>query len=866
MSGAVTRPVPDSELPARQAQRVLVAGSVVGVGLRRHLSQVAGECGLDGTARTVRDQVVVEVAGPPAALAEFVHRVSTQAPRPARVSLVDVVELEGMTPHPGTGFRVLFDDVDPPMAAGLDGTSRAGHTTGHTYGHVSGTTHEGRPPSATEPSGAEPSGAEPSGEPSPWADRGICPACLRELFDPADRRYRYPFLSCRLCGPRQSLLDELPPYGRPSAFGEGPDDCLPGLPGLPGFAPCAACTAEREDPAGRRHHAPATACPECGPHLTWRTSRADGDDGSGWGDRGGRLWAGGTSGDRRSDAEALAAAVETVAAGGVVAVKGPGGYQLVCDATVPRAVARLRSRTHRWTRPLTVLAPDLSVARAVADLGTAEVDLLVSPSRPVVLAPLRRSRLPIAAGVSAGSDHVGLALPATPLQALLVHDLDRPLVVTGAHPAEEPVVVDDALVPARLAGLADGFLGHDLPIRTRTRSSVHWVVRGRPAVLRRGRGVVPTAVPLPFAARQPVLAVGAQLSHTCTLAGDSRAYVGEQLGDLTSPAKLDAFEQELNRLVPLVGGTPAAVAHDLHPGYLASQYARRWPQDRRIAVQHHHAHVAACAAEHGVTGTFLGVAYDGPGLGDDGTLWGGEILVADLRGYHRAGRFGRAPLPGGELAARSPIRTALGYLLAGERLGGAPIDPDLLGARTERLSARELETVRRMVTGGVNSPPASSAARLVDAVAGLLGLREDAAYEGEAATVLETAARGRREEELPWRIVTADGVRVYDPVVTLAAVLSGMADGVSVGRLAAAFHATLVAVTVALCVDAGHEAGVRTVCLAGSTFTNRLLLGGVVDGLEREGFDVFVPERVPTDDSGVSYGQAAVAAARMAAG
>ncbi|GAA2757948.1 carbamoyltransferase HypF [Actinopolymorpha rutila] len=850
MSGAVTRPVPESELPARQAQRVLVAGSVVGVGLRRHLSLVAGECGLDGTARTVRDQVVVEVAGPPAALAEFVHRVSTQAPRPARVSLVDVVELEGMTPHPGTGFRVLFDDVDPPVAAGSGRASLAAHPARPVH------TRAGR--DDLPPSGAEPDGALPAG-----ADRGVCPACLRELFDPADRRYRYPFLSCRHCGPRHSLLAELPPDGMLGALGEGPEDRA--STALAGFALCAACAAERDDPAGRRHHAPALACPECGPHLTWRTAQAGGD-GRGWGDGGGRLWAGAASGDRLSDADALAAAAEMVAAGGVVAVKGPGGYQLVCDATAPRAVARLRARTHRWTRPLTVLAPDLSVARAVADLGTTEIDLLVSPSRPVVLAPLRRSRLPIAAGVSVGSDHVGLALSATPLQALLVHDLDRPLAVTGAHPAEEPVVADDADAPARLAGLADGFLGHDLPIRTRARDSVYWVVRGRPAVLRRGRGLVPAAVPLPVPARQPVLAVGVQLSHTCTLAGDSRAYVGEQLGDLTSPAKLDAFERELGRLVPLVGGTPAIVAHDLHPGYLASQYARRWPQDRRIAVQHHHAHVAACAAEHGVTGTFLGVAYDGPGLGDDGTLWGGEILVADLRGYRRAGRFGRAPLPGGELAARSPIRTALGYLLAGERLGGAPIDPDLIGARTERLSARELETVRRMVTGGVNSPPASSAARLVDAVAGLLGLREDAAYEGEAATVLETAARGRREEELPWRIVTADGVRVYDPGVTLAAVLSGMADGVSVGRLAAAFHATLVAVTVALCVDAGREAGVRTVCLAGSTFTNRLLTGGVVDALGREGFEVLVPEQVPTDDSGVSYGQAAVAAARLAAG
>ncbi|MGW5364673.1 carbamoyltransferase HypF [Actinopolymorpha pittospori] len=789
-------PVPESQISTRQGQRVVLDGTVLGVGLRPYVQRLASKLGLDGTARAVRGRLVIEVAGPPETLTSFVREICDHAPPPATVREAVVVDLEGVVPSAGTGFHMVRTVVAEQSGA-----------------------------LASEPDGLHP-------------DLPTCAECMRELFDPADRRYRYPFLSCAACGPRSSIIDELPLDRARTA--------------MAGFAMCAACEEEYADPRSRRFRAPAQACPTCGPRLWWRAAS---DQGPVRRD---------VREDVREEDDALTAAVELIAAGGILAVKSVGGYQLMCDATEPRTVARLRARKRRWTSAFPLMVADVDVARSIARISFAEEQLLTSAQRPTVLAPLRRTRLPIA-GAGAGSDQIGLSLAPTPLHALLLHELDRPVVVTSGNQAEQPMVIaDEEEAMERLAGLADGFLLHDQPIRARGEESLCWVVAGRPSVLRRGRGLAQGALRLPVPARRPILAAGAQLAHTFALAAAERIVVSAHVGDLANTTRLEVFERDLAQLSSLTGITPEVVAHDLHPGYLASQYAGRWPASGRIAVQHHHAHVAACAAEHQVTRPFLGIAYDGLGIGDDGTFWGGEVLLADLRTYRRVGRFGMAPLPGGEAAIRRPVHMALGYLLGGERLGGAPIEPELIRAYTERLPDREIETVRRMVRGGVNSPVASSAARLMDAVASLLRLREDAAYEGAAATVLEAAARERREEELPWRVVTNDGVRVYDPTSTLAAVLAGVADGVPVGRLAAAFHATLTAVTLALCVDTGRESGVDVVCLSGSVFQNRLLTTSVVDALRLEGFEVFVPEQLPTNDGGVSFGQAAVAAARMA--
>jgi hydrogenase maturation protein HypF len=389
-------------------------------------------------------------------------------------------------------------------------------------------------------------------------------------------------------------------------------------------------------------------------------------------------------------------------------------------------------------------------------------------------------------------------------------------------------------------------------------------------VVRRARGYAPAPLRLPRPVERPLLACGAQLKHTFALAAGDRVVMSPHIGDLSDSDTFDAFERGLAHLSGLVGIVPEIVAHDLHPAYLSTQYARRCSElgagrggGRGVPVQHHHAHLASCAAEHDLTRTFIGVAYDGLGFGGDGTLWGGEIMIADLARYRRVGRFGRAPLPGGEAAIRRPARMALAYLFGAEQLGrGGGVDPDAVGRFTERLPRREVEVVCRMMARGINSPPASSAGRLFDAVASLLGLCDDASYEGQAAIALEAAAGSRLGRELPWRLVNRDGMHIFDPVPTVAAVARGVAEGAPVAELATAFHATIVAVTAAMCVEVRRSTGLRTVCLSGGVFQNRLLTEGLREALQGADFEVFTNQRVPTNDGGISYGQAAVAAAR----
>lgn len=380
-------------------------------------------------------------------------------------------------------------------------------------------------------------------------------------------------------------------------------------------------------------------------------------------------------------------------------------------------------------------------------------------------------------------------------------------------------------------------------------------------VVRRARGYAPAPVPLPLGAPEPLLALGAELKHTFTLAAGSRAVVGPHTGDLEDADTFAAFERNLAHLCRVEGLTPAVAVHDLHPAYLSTQYAARW--DRRVAVQHHHAHAVSCAAEHGLTGPFLGVTHDGLGIGDDGTLWGGELLVADLARYRRFARFSRAPLPGGSPPSRRPARMALGYLLGAERIGAGGIDPSLAGDFVGRLDPAEVTVVQRMVSRHLNSPLASSAGRLFDAAAALLGLRDDASYEGEAAVALESAAAGGDHGELPWQLARVEGLWVYDAVPTLAALLHQRAAGVATDVIAARFHATVAAVTLALVDRAAAQTGLRDVCLSGGVFQNRLLAEAVLTGLHEAGLHGFVNQRVPCNDGGTSYGQAAVATARL---
>lgn len=757
----------------RAARTITVFGTVQGVGFRPFVHRTATRLGLDGWVLNRGGHVEMAVAGPADALDAFVGLLREDAPLLAEVRRVQVTRPAGAPPAAGSGFTVR-----PSVEADM-------------------VTAQEVPP-----------------------DAATCDACLAELFDPADRRYRYPFVNCTDCGPRATVIEDLP-YDRARTT-------------MRSFALCGMCAAEYADAGDRRFHAEPVACPGCGPRLCW---------------------------DGLTGETALKAAVGVVLDGGIVAVKGLGGYQLVCDATDAGAVARLRDRKRRPVKPFAVMVGGLAAARRLAGLSATERALLISPARPVVLAAARRGG--VVAGVHPGTHRIGMFLPTTGLHHLLLHDLDRPLVVTSGNACGEPMAIDEEAARSGLGGVADGFLHHDRPIRARYDDSVVRAVGRTVLTVRRARGYAPAPLALPRPASVPLVAAGAQLKHTFALAEGKRAFLGPHTGDLEDVGTLDAFETSYADMVRLTGIEPRAVAHDLHPGYLSTQWAQGLPVRRRIAVQHHHAHVAACAAEHGVRGKFIGVAYDGLGLGDDGTLWGGEILVADLTGYRRAGRFATAPLPGGAAAVRRPARTALGHLWGAEPLGTTPPPASLAGRFTGRLAAHEVRTVRAMVERGVNCPRASSAGRLFDAAASLLGLGDDATYEGQAAVALEAAAGTTAAEALPWRLVRAGGLWVYDSVPTLTALLEGAASGEPVNRLAAAFHRAVAEVTAGLVERVVAAGAPRTVCLSGGCFQNGRLLGEVRALLRAQGLRVLVGSAVPVNDGGISYGQAAIAAARV---
>ncbi|GHF37419.1 carbamoyltransferase HypF [Streptomyces griseosporeus] len=756
------------------ARHFHVEGIVQGVGFRPFVYRTAAELGLSGWVANVDGQVEGEVAGAAPAIEEFAGRLRAGAPALARVRRVSLTRVAG-PPADRAGFEVR---QSAPRAAGA-------------------LVREVPP------------------------DAAICDACLRELRDPADRRHRYPFVNCTDCGPRATIIEDLP-YDRVRTT-------------MRRFPLCPACAAEYADPGDRRFHAEPIACPACGPRLAWDDLRGE---------------------------EALRAAVRTIAAGGIVALKGLGGYQLVCDATDARAVAELRRRKRRPSKPLAVMVADVPAAARLAHIGVAELRVLTGPERPVVLLPRRawRGPPPLAPAVHPGLRRVGLFLPTTGLHHLLLDELGRPLVVTSGNLGGAPLAIDDAQARRDLTGVADGFLTHDRPIRSRYDDSVV-AFSGRTRItVRRARGLAPAPLALPVS--EPVAGVGAQLKHTFTLAADGRAHLGPHTGDLADLATHEAFLASYGRLKHLTGIEPRVLAHDLHPGYLSTQWAEA--QDLpRVAVQHHHAHVAACAAEHQVRGPFVGVAYDGLGLGDDGTLWGGEILLADLTGYRRAGRFARAPLPGGEAAVRHPSRTALGHLLGTERLGGPVLDGGLLRSFTDRLDPAEVAAVGAMITRDVNCPRASSAGRLFDAAASLLGITDEVGYEGEAAVLLEAAAGQEHAEPLAWRVLRVGGLWVYDSAPTLTDLLRRRLGGEPVGHLAAAFHLTLALVTAELVARVVADGAPRTVCLGGGCFVNRRLLVEVRRRLRAQGLKVVVGGQVPVGDGGISYGQAAVAAARL---
>jgi hydrogenase maturation protein HypF len=631
----------------------------------------------------------------------------------------------------------------------------------------------------------------PTGRTAPIpADVATCDDCLRELHDPADRRHRYPFTNCTQCGPRFTIVTGVP-YDRP-------------LTTMSAFAMCEECRREYEDPRDRRFHAEPVCCPACGPRLALEQP-------------GSRPLLGD---------EALQGAVGLLRSGLIVAVKGLGGYHLACDAGDEEAVARLRGRKLREDKPFAVMTAEPEL---LAHVAPEELALLRSRERPIVLVR-RRDGAPVAASAAPGSPWLGLLLPYTPLHHLLLEDAGRALVMTSGNRSDEPIATDDDEARERLGTIADAFLAHDRRIHRRCEDSV--VRRGFP--VRRSRGYVPGALPLPVPARRPLLAVGAELKSTFCVARAAEAFPSPHLGDLDSELSYRAFRTDLALYLAMLGVRPETIAHDLHPEYLATKWALE--QDARlVGVQHHHAHAAACLAEHGETHPALALVFDGTGYATDGTLWGGELLRCDLAGFERVAHLEPVPLPGGEAAIRQPWRIAAAHL---ER-AGRPVP-------WERWSA-----VRASLA--VNAPLSSGMGRLFDAVAALLGVREEVTYEGQAAIELEQLAGEAQAEPYDWRF--GDGAAL------VALVHDDLAAGRDRAKLAAAFHETVAAAAAAACAEAAEP---RTVLLSGGTFQNLRLLAATTRRLERDGFRVLSHRLVPPNDGAVSYGQAAVAAARGA--
>ena len=655
-------------------------------------------------------------------------------------------------------------------------------------------------------------------------DTATCEDCLREMRDRHDRRFGYPFINCTNCGPRFTIIRDVP-YDRPNTT-------------MASFAMCPPCAREYHDPADRRFHAQPVCCPDCGPAL--RLVDAGGQPVTG---------------------DPIAATAGLLADGLVVAVKGLGGFHLAADASSEHAVAALRSRKHREDKPFAVMAASLEGARLLCEVDEAAERVLTSPRRPIVLLP-RRPGAPLAGTVAPGNRHLGVMLPYTPLHHLLAGQLARPFVLTSGNVSDEPIAYRDEDAISRLAGIADAYLVHDRGIHMRTDDSVTRTFRGRELPVRRSRGHAPQPLRLPVAAGRPVLACGAELKNTFCLAKGRYAFVSHHIGDLENYETLRSFADGIAHFQRLFDIQPELCAYDLHPEYLSTKYAHDLAGVELLGVQHHHAHVASCLADNSEAGPVIGVAFDGTGFGTDGTIWGGEFLRSDLTGFERLGYFQPVPMPGGAAAVRQPWRMTAAYLDAA--YGGAPPEDLAVIRRNEGQWAAVTALARR----GVNAPPTSSAGRLFDAVASLLGVRDAINYEGQAAVELEQLADPAERAGYPVRLDPAgDGlpfkVRGADVVRAAAGELLA---GVPVPVIAARFHHWVAAAIVAGCERIRCETGLEAAALSGGVFQNGLLLGAATAGLEQRGFRVLLHHRVPPNDGGISLGQAAVAAARDQAG
>ena len=763
-------------MSAVSARHIHVSGVVQGVGFRPFIYGLARRYALTGWVMNTSSGVEIEVQGGDGALDAFTRAITAEAPPLSRVERVTVRSAQA-------NGAATFEIRHSAAQAGA-------------YQPVS-------PNVAT------------------------CDDCLAEVFDPSNRRYRYAFTNCTNCGPRFTIIQDIP-YDRPATT-------------MAGFEMCPDCRAEYENPLDRRFHAQPIACPVCGPKLAIAPSAAH--PLAEWDDL---------------PADPIEAARALIRRCHIVAVKGLGGYHLACDATHPDAVRLLRQRKGRAAKPFAVMAADLDTARALCELDAAAEQALTVRERPIVLLPWRAGS-PIAPEVAPGLRELGVMLPYTPLHALLLEpaaDFPPALVMTSGNFSEEPIATDDEDALRRLAPLCDAFLLHNRPIHIRCDDSVVQPVSGAIVPLRRSRGYAPYPVPLPFDA-PPLLATGAEMKNTFCVARDRSAFMSQHIGELGSYDARRSYERSVEHLSRLYRVEPQIVAHDAHPDYAATRYAMSRPEPK-IAVQHHHAHLASCLAEHGIPPgePAIGVIFDGTGLGPDGAIWGGEVLVGSYDGYERFAHLRYVPLPGGDAATLRPYRAALAHLWA----AGIAWDDDL--APASALTDQERTVLAQQLARRVNAPDTSSMGRLFDAAASLAGVLHEVTYEAQAAIWLESQADQDKRAAYPFDITRRPhgGPYQIDPAPALRALIADRRAGVSIPAMAARFHNGVAALIRDGCVLAREHTGLNTVALSGGVFQNKRLLAGAVPLLQAAGFTVLTHALVPANDGGLALGQAAIAA------
>ncbi|MGB8465723.1 MAG: carbamoyltransferase HypF [Terrimicrobiaceae bacterium] len=747
--------------------RVIIQGAVQGVGFRPFVYRLARELGLNGWVLNSTRGVFVEVEGEGGTVRRFVLRLEKEKPPRAIIQSLEFVVLD---PAGYEDFEIRYSDE----------------------------------------------GGEKSVLILP--DIATCPDCLRETFDPLDRRYRYPFTNCTNCGPRFSIIEALP-YDRSKTS-------------MKKFAMCPQCDREYHDPTDRRFHAQPNACPLCGPQIEF------------WDAAGHFL----IRGDR-----ALRQAADLVRSGSILALKGLGGFQLIVDARDDAAVARLRDRKRREEKPFALMARSLEAVRELCVVSDLEERILISSEAPIVLLERRMGGGRLAASLAPGNPALGVMLPYTPLHHLLLRELGFEIVATSGNLSDEPICIDEMEAAGRLKGIADGFLVHDRPIVRHVDDSVVRVMCGRELMLRRARGYAP----LPVHLKEPlpcVLALGAHLKNSVALSVGSSVFISQHIGDLATSQAFEAFRRVTEDFLHLWEATPEVVACDLHPEYLSTKHACRIAAPVH-AVQHHWAHVLSCMAENEIEPPALGVSWDGTGYGTDGTIWGGEFLLARGASFERVARFRHFRLPGGEVAIRQPSRAALGVLFeiwGGDGLGQGDLPP------VRDLAEGELRVIRRMLARGLNAPVTSSAGRLFDAVASLIGIRQRVSFEGQAAMELEFAIRPGVEACYPFEIRHGTPL-IVDWGPAIEEIAGDVVRGRHGGTISAKFHNTLAEIVRVVALRIGEE----KIILTGGCFQNRYLTEACIKRLTDAGFRPYWHQRVPPNDGGIALGQVVSAAAML---